>query len=176
MIILVYLQKVLIRLSDLNQQKDRKYMLIVPSCRSFRGYSRPYMMYMYSIDIKKCSNVSPKPILKNLLKDIGYPSCSETPKAMMVLGEPIGVMFPPRFAPMINFNLRAPESSRGEEKGGARNQRTPPRGLWRLRTQRYTSNSSTAEPVTIFPAPNSLKWSITAHARFWSVSTPCSPR
>lgn len=58
-------------------------------------------MYKYSIAIKKCNIVSPRPILKKLLKDIGYPSCSETPKEMMVLGEPIGVMLPPRFAPTI---------------------------------------------------------------------------
>lgn len=59
-------------------------------------------MYRYSIDIKKYNIVIPNPIVKNLLKDIGYPPCSETPKAIKVLGEPMGVMLPPRFAPITN--------------------------------------------------------------------------
>jgi len=43
--------------------------------------------------------VTPKQILKNLPKVMGCPSRSETPSTMMLLGEPIGVRLPPRFAP-----------------------------------------------------------------------------
>ena len=43
--------------------------------------------------------VIPRQIFKKRLNDIGYPSCSATPRAIMLLGLPIGVKQPPMLAP-----------------------------------------------------------------------------
>lgn len=49
------------------------------------------------------------PSFRNMVKLMGYPSCSEIPMVMTLLGDPMGVMFPPRFAPITSPHQRSLE-------------------------------------------------------------------
>ena len=42
------------------------------------------------------------PSFRNIVKLMGCPSCSEIPIVITLLGDPIGVIFPPRFAPITS--------------------------------------------------------------------------
>ena len=51
------------------------------------------------------------PSFRNIVKLMGYPSCSEIPMVMTLLGDPMGVMLPPRFAPIASPHQRSLEDS-----------------------------------------------------------------